>query len=214
MSTDGSLLSFPLALLALKSTVILAAAFGLDSMLRKARAALRHLVWVAAFSGLLALPLLSSALPDWHAAFLPAGRLVPFGSPIILQSAEQAGRVEQRTLSIVDDPRPPTGPKSWLQRRTWGALASLVWQIGAAVICVQTGLAFLAVHALRRRSAAIADGTCQVLFDECLRAKGLRPRAVQPANRPRITQHADYLGRDPASDPATLRRNLRGQRAA
>jgi beta-lactamase regulating signal transducer with metallopeptidase domain len=50
----------------LKSAVILLAAYVVSSRLRRASAALRHLIWSSAIGGVLALPLLTLALPGWR----------------------------------------------------------------------------------------------------------------------------------------------------
>ncbi|HEX2491832.1 MAG TPA: M56 family metallopeptidase, partial [Blastocatellia bacterium] len=56
----------------IKSAVILLAAGLLARSLRKASAAYRHLVWSVAMASLLALPLLSVALPSWRIEALPS----------------------------------------------------------------------------------------------------------------------------------------------
>ncbi|HRI53875.1 MAG TPA: hypothetical protein PLW65_27235, partial [Pseudomonadota bacterium] len=55
-----------LLLVALQGTVILALAAVATLLLRRAAAALRHLVWGLAVSGLLAAPVLSALLPRWE----------------------------------------------------------------------------------------------------------------------------------------------------
>ncbi len=54
----------------LKGTALLMVAFGVTACLRRASAALRHLVWSAAIAGILALPLVSAAVP-WRIGVLP-----------------------------------------------------------------------------------------------------------------------------------------------
>src|SRR3954468_1255579 len=54
--------------IALKSTLILTAAFGLAHLLRHASASARHLLWITAIVGILALPTLSRITPAWTAA--------------------------------------------------------------------------------------------------------------------------------------------------
>src|SRR4051812_33883660 len=53
--------------LALKSSLILTAAFGMSALLRRASAAVRHLVWVMATLVILALPLPLQIAPVWVA---------------------------------------------------------------------------------------------------------------------------------------------------
>src|SRR5689334_16685368 len=56
--------------LALKGAILLAAAWLITAALRRSSAATRHLIWLAAITSLLALPLLSAVLPPWK--ILPA----------------------------------------------------------------------------------------------------------------------------------------------
>ena len=68
-------MSFPLFLsLALKSTLILAVAALAAFALRRASAATRHLVWVAALAGLLLLPVIGALGPGVGAPGSPADR--------------------------------------------------------------------------------------------------------------------------------------------
>jgi HEAT repeat protein len=55
----------------LKSTLVLLVAFGVTALMRDASAAARHAVWSAALVGVIAIPLVSNAIP-WHVGVLPA----------------------------------------------------------------------------------------------------------------------------------------------
>src|SRR5262245_5573729 len=56
----------------IKSVIILSVAGLVAGSLRRASAASRHLVWSLAMASLLALPVLSVALPSWRIAALPS----------------------------------------------------------------------------------------------------------------------------------------------
>jgi beta-lactamase regulating signal transducer with metallopeptidase domain len=56
----------------LKSVVLLAAGAIAAGLARWSSAALRHQIWCLSFAGLIFLPLLSAAVPDWNLAVLPA----------------------------------------------------------------------------------------------------------------------------------------------
>ena len=56
----------------LKGTVVLVMAVAASVLLHRASAASRHLLWLLAIVGLLALPVLSVALPGWQLRILPA----------------------------------------------------------------------------------------------------------------------------------------------
>lgn len=62
---------------AVKATLLLTAAGLLTLCLRKASAALRHLVWFVAVLGTVALPLMESKLPAWEVTWLPEWREDP-----------------------------------------------------------------------------------------------------------------------------------------
>ena len=66
---------------AVKSTVVLAAAWIAAFVLRKHSAATRHLIWTAAFAAILALPFLSAALPGLRVPFSGVVLPAPAGQP-------------------------------------------------------------------------------------------------------------------------------------
>lgn len=74
---------------ALRSTALLVALFGLASLFRRSPAGLRHAVWSFGFVALLALPLLTAASP-WRLSILPAFSIpaVPISSPVVRPSAD------------------------------------------------------------------------------------------------------------------------------
>ena len=59
-----------LLMLAVKATVILLVAFAVAMTLRRASAAMRHLIWTGAFACLLALPVLEWSVPKWVSRYL------------------------------------------------------------------------------------------------------------------------------------------------
>src|SRR5580704_13670829 len=72
---------------ALKSTVVLGAAWLLAFTLRRRSAAARHLVWTAAVAALLALPLLTVSMP---ALPVRTGPLAPLVSSIVFRTTAVA----------------------------------------------------------------------------------------------------------------------------
>jgi len=78
---DASAIVPWLLLTALKASIILAAAFVITALLRGASAATRHAVWLAAFVGVLALPVAGAVLPALRVVMPePIARWLP-GSP-------------------------------------------------------------------------------------------------------------------------------------
>ena len=99
------------ASVALKSTVVLGAAWLAAWALRGRSAALRHLVWTAAAAAVLALPFLSAGLP---ALRVPAsGALLPFDPAVVFQVATSAA-VEPPSSSSLP---PATARRGFDQQR-------------------------------------------------------------------------------------------------
>ena len=100
-SVDGFLLQ--LLAFALRATVILAGAWAATVLLRRASAATRHMIWTSAIAGVLALPLLSVALPAWNVPLISiAARVdVPDTAPVApAQSAPRAAPVVESTAAV------------------------------------------------------------------------------------------------------------------
>jgi TonB family protein len=126
--------------LALKSTVVLVAAFAVAAAMHRTSAALRHLAWTCAFAGLLALPLLQRSAPRWH---------VPLSAPAVVKIAEV-----------------PHAPVPVSQHR-WNFTA--IWYAGIGLAAIRLLIAFANLHRLRKnaRKAAwsAASGPCVLESD-------------------------------------------------
>lgn len=143
--------------LAVKSTLVLAAAWLAAFAMRGRSAATRHLVWMAAFTAVLAMPALSLALPALEsrwAAWLPdAGTLV---------FQANASGVASSTARAT-----PTGIMSWSSAEAptagmnWTLWIVLVWCAGSALLLAQMAFAYLGM-ALRRRRARAFDAACDL----------------------------------------------------
>jgi len=137
---------------AVKSTVVLAIAWLITLLLRRQSAALRHLVWTAAFVAVLALPCFSLWLPAVRipsvSSFAPAAAL--FKTTVALPLDTAATSLAPRSMSI--SPARPIGSR--LRWRLW--LLSL-WAAGVTVALAQMLIAFRAMSRLRRRATPAAD---------------------------------------------------------
>ena len=94
-----------LAGIALKATVVLLLACALALSLRRASAALRHLVWAAAVCGVLVLPAASFLLPEWSVAEFPA--VIP--SPGFEANDVEDGRQGETSRKTVETKTVETG---------------------------------------------------------------------------------------------------------
>lgn len=110
-----------IAVIALKSTVILAAAAITAALLRRQSAAVRHLIWLAALGALVVLPTASNILPAWRPN-LPAsvGGVFP------------VDRIVVDVVGIGEESRIPLSEWLWI---LWGAgaLAAFSWNFIAHI---------------------------------------------------------------------------------
>jgi TonB family protein len=135
---------------ALKSTVVLGAAWLAAGALRGRSAALRHLVWTAAAAAVLALPFLSAGLP---ALRVPAsGALLPFDPAVVFQVATSAA-VE-----------PPSLPSATARRaihaqryHDWRIWLMLLWAAGAAAAFARMLAAFVTMWRVQRAARPFRD---------------------------------------------------------
>ncbi len=111
-----------LAEIAWKGTVILAAALAAGAVLRRASAALRHLVWTVAFAALVALPVVTLMLPKWSPRAVTA-------APAELRSVVLPGTGVHVTVTARRAPTWDPVPWFWLT----GCAATAGWfLLGAA----------------------------------------------------------------------------------
>lgn len=167
ISVDTAAAVSAVADLALKGTVVLAAAAIATLALRRAAASARHLAWTLAFAGLLALPVLGIALPRLRIDVLPA-HPAPSASPAPTQPAP-APRVETtettvrmgaplaepfRSVAQAADAADERGGRLGML----GRLALLAWMIGAALALLRLAASVTRVRREGRTARPLAHG--------------------------------------------------------
>jgi HEAT repeat protein/beta-lactamase regulating signal transducer with metallopeptidase domain len=157
----------PLADAVVKASLVLSAAALTSLILRRASAALRHLVWTLALGSALFLPVVSLAVPKWQL------RLVTIASPApAVETTVAALAAEPAAASLAEapplgragnaDPTPaPTpaaaSPAAWLPSMSWQTALLGIWLLGAVAILGRIGVGLIAVRFVSRRTQLITD---------------------------------------------------------
>jgi TonB family protein len=150
---------------ALKSSVVLGAAWLTAGALRGRSAALRHLVWTAAAAAVLALPFLSASLPALRVP--SSGALLPFDTAVVFQVGSSA-TMEASSPSV--PPRRATNAPRYFDWRIW---LMLLCAAGAAAAFARMFAAFIGMWRMQRAARPFPDdGLARALAQ----ALGIRQR--------------------------------------
>jgi beta-lactamase regulating signal transducer with metallopeptidase domain len=155
----------PIADAVAKATVILLAAALTSVILRKASAALRHLVWTLALFSALVLPVLSLALPKWQLPLLTiaststepiAAEASVVAAPPMTQRAPVLGHASSGATPAAT-PTLTVARASWLPDMSWQGALFAIWLAGAFAIFGRIIVGLLAVRFVSRRTQLITD---------------------------------------------------------
>jgi TonB family protein len=136
-----------LASVALKSILLLGVAGLLATLMHRRSAATRHMVWTAGFAGLLALPLLTAALPALQVpAWMPPTVVFQVTAP--WQQQWDVGQAFRPAAALL------RGAPAESRRQPGRAapLLAFIWFAGTAISLAQVALAWLAAARLRRKA--------------------------------------------------------------
>lgn len=171
-----------LLLVALQGTVILALAAVATLLLRRAAAALRHLVWGLAVFGLLAAPVLSALLPRWEVPLASlkrsaAAELVP---EIYLQKTPAADAANASRTPGEREPGAPTVGSSLAAagggHGVFYQVGGLLLVLGALAVGLRIGAGWLGVRRLLRAAPEVRDPQWLTLLHDAQRELGVRRR--------------------------------------
>ncbi|HEX7378045.1 MAG TPA: M56 family metallopeptidase [Pirellulales bacterium] len=168
---------------ALKATLLLAAAILAAAPLRRSSAAVRHRLWCLTFVGLLLLPGLSAVLPQWRIAVLPDGDPLTHSSPLAPReknpfapqaetyTASSLAAVTERSNAVERSGLPLAEREGYygLSRRqaAWSLpKVVMLWLSGALLSLLPFALGFLRNHSLRRHARPLDDANWQSLLIE------------------------------------------------
>ena len=151
----------------LKATAVLAVLFGVSALLRRASAAHRHLVWGVGLAALLAVPLISYAVP-WEVAILPppattAPMTTPAGKPSL--SGKPAHKGDAAAFAVArDNAGTPITARS--QRAippgasspvTWRAWLWALWVTGGVLVMLRVLIGLAGAWGMRRAARPMND---------------------------------------------------------
>ena len=172
--------------LAAKATIILGVAGVTATLLRRAPAAARHLVWALGLGGLLRLPVAAAVLPPlpgwWTLSLAPAAAAdpqpsTPMGSAITTSSVSAVSAVSS-VSSASSVPSVPSVPSASSVVSVPSVLSVpsvfQVWAIGAALLLVSLGVALWRIARLRRRAWRETGPAWQALVAQVSAEVGLR----------------------------------------
>ena len=141
-----------------RATLVLAAAGLVNFLFRGASASVRHLVWACALAGVLAVPLVSRALPRWTVP-LRAGLLeAPEAALLRVQARVADIRTVQPAATQSSAPSAPARGSRFLP-------VALLWMAGAAAVLLHAALGWFFVMRLRRAAAPARPGTCAMALE-------------------------------------------------
>lgn len=160
--------------LAVRGTLLLAAAGVAALALRRAPASARHLAWGAAFAGMLALPVLATALPAWRVPILPAAEAAgapaaaPTAASLRADRAELQDRAAARenrasTAPATASPRAEAGARDW----RWMAMAAALfaWLAGAGLALLRLMGSLARVRREGRTAVPLTAGPAAEMLD-------------------------------------------------
>jgi beta-lactamase regulating signal transducer with metallopeptidase domain len=162
---------------ALKATVVLLGALAATRLMRRRTAAARHLVWVVALAGVLALPALAAVLPAWKAVPIPTFlRPVPTAPAPSTDAAHPAIRehseadapsshaIESASESLAPLSSSPSSTFVPTQESgraplpfDWRMALLAVWGIGGGLLLARLAYGVARVAWIERRATEITD---------------------------------------------------------
>ena len=160
---------------AVRGTFILLAALAGTALMRRTSASARHLVWLAALTALLLLPVARGFVPEW--------RVLPAAPAVFAASTAQPTSVPVAEPSALADPAvhgvpspanvaaPTTVP--FRMPADWKTLALLAWAAGAALLALRLAYGLARVHWIERRAVELTDDGWVRLTDGLARRLGL-----------------------------------------
>lgn len=181
--------------LVLQGTLLLLATGGMILLLSRASAALRHLVWLLGFAGLLTLPLLGLFMPR-HLALLsplPAPQIVPQQQQPVRKPVQEVETGQKAPVEAsvprqpapqgfsVPPPSPPSSRSHW-RGQAWALSVLALWLGGIFLAGSRVVVGLQGIRHLRRHSQPLLEGQLLEQAQQAQQALGCwRPVALRMA---------------------------------
>jgi beta-lactamase regulating signal transducer with metallopeptidase domain len=171
-------------LIIVKASVLLGVAAIVQALLyRWTSAATRHLVWTLAIVGVLLLPVLSLALPDWTVVIRAAAPKVADRAPVIgriQQPLDPAGSSAPLAMNLESAPGAPPAPGTSLRgfaattdTLSWSAVIVGVYVAGVIIMLIQLAMQRWSIRRLAREATDMRGSDWTRLSIECAHSIGV-----------------------------------------
>ena len=156
------------------SALVAVAAIAQVLLRRRASAAMRHFIWTLVIGGMLLLPLLSPALPEWTVVVRTAPPADPAAPVVSSVGAEDVPLPNTPPSSPLDVGRTPYTPAA--QPRTdvaWPAVIGILYATGAGILLLHLAWQHRGVRRLARQASEVHDVEWIRLLSDCARRLGV-----------------------------------------
>ena len=145
---------------AIRGTFIILAALGGTALMRRTSASARHLVWLAALTALLLLPIARGFVPEWRVLPVPAAVLAPPAAdpaPITAAPFVDAAAPGAPPPNVAAPSAEAAAPRAIRIPTDWKTLALLAWAAGAALFALRLVFGLARVRWMERRATELTD---------------------------------------------------------
>ena len=182
--SDATLLAAADAIL--KATLVLGSAAIVSTVLRRASAAVRHLIWTLALLAALALPALSFALPRWEMPIVtvPSSPVDQAAQPVNRESSQSAAapsiahapdRSSVATTSSSTPASSAPAPTRRLPAISWQRLVAFIWLAGMVAVAARLVVGLIAVAWMSRKTELVINAPWLPFARELAAEIGISP---------------------------------------